>query len=102
MEKVIKNYKRWPKGETDLHQRLKNICTYIDEILDEEFTGEVLSTEEGKVMYKEKFKELFLQTGYMYDNDPLIIFGYSHICCSVSGISIRIYIKNKDGNRIQC
>ena len=99
--KNLKKYKKWPLKREVLQRRLKKICSKIDSILSEEFTGKVLAEENGQKHYGEKFKDLFSKVGYIYDNNPVIEIICTGKLCG-SSVGINFYIKDRKGLMMKC
>lgn len=101
MEK-IKAYKRWPRQKIALQKRLFKICSGIDHILKTDFPYDsLIKDEKTKKLYDEKFWGLFQKTEYPWDKEPLIKFGFGHICCSTT-ITRTFYVKGRNEEMIEC
>lgn len=97
MKFEIKSYKRWPKREEVLLQRLKKINNQIDRFLSDKTPVEFLRTLNGKTFYKEEYTKLFDQTKYPFGKPKIYFKTRSG---HVNGINIIIYIKNRSGKLI--
>lgn len=98
---MMKKYKRWQRKDKALQKRLSRICNEIDSMLRKDFPFESFNDEYKRNIYEKRFRDLFNQTGYPWDKEPLILVEIGHICCS-SCIVITFYIKGKNGQIIEC